>query len=888
MSQDPGTTSPSAVPADAVRPAASAPPIAVIGLACRFPGARTPDAFWHNLLQGRDSVTRPPGAAKAAARGLLEDPEWFDAHYFGISPAQARVVNPQHRLFLECAVEALEDAGCDPARHHGTVGVYAGAGENAYAQLVKASQARSAGVSGVSDWEIRLANGPDFLCSRVAHKLGLHGPAVTVQAACATSLVAVHLAVRGLSNGDCDLALAGGVTVRVPSPAGSSDEMGIQAPDGVCRAFDADARGLVGGDGAGVVVLKRLADALADGDRVDAVVRGSAVNNDGGGGIGFTAPGVDGQAAVIESAQRAAGVDADSFGYVETHGTGTPLGDPAEVAALTKAFRRTTDRRGFCWIGSVKTNIGHTDAAAGVAGLIKTVLALKHGMIPPSLHFRTPNPGIDFESSPFRVIDEPREWPRGGLPRRAGVSSFGAGGTNAHVVLEQATPRAEPPPHSRTWQMLPLSAKTPGALAVAADRLAGHLRTHPGTPLTDVAWTLQTGRREHGFRGVVLVDSAADAVRALTGERPDGLRTAPAEVRPRPVVLRFPAAVDAPAEHGRWARAYEDEPEFRADVDACGAGDELGALVARVRAGRDTAPGDEGESTALIAFAGRYAAARWWQRWGVVPDEVLGEGPQALVAAVVAGVLPAADAARLAVAAAGGAPADRLAELMRRVGLRAPALVLRTAPGARRTSSAEATDPAYWAACLHRSAAATGAVSVGPYPSDRARPDVSTGWLPSSECDALGAVGQLWLSGARIDWAATHRGARPRRVALPTYPFERRRYTVVTEDTAVSDEPARPAAPARSGPPAPSGSASESGTVDVVAGLFAEILDLPEVEPDESFFDLGGDSLIATRFVARVREVLPVDLAPRTLFEAPTAAELAALIDARTGLGGPP
>jgi len=304
-------------------------------------------------------------------------------------------------------VAALEDAGHDPDRFPGAIGVYAGRGENDYARLLKAHRASG---PAVSDWEIRVANGPDFLGGRVAHRLNLRGPAVAVQSACATSLVDVHLAVRGLLDGDCDLALAGGVTVRVPSRVDQPDGVGIQAPDGVCRAFDASASGLVSGDGVGIVVLRRLADALADGDRIDAVIRGSAVNNDGAGRIGFTAPSVDGQAAVIEQAQRAAGIDPGTCTYVETHGTGTRLGDPVEIVALTKAFRRGTGRTGFCGIGSVKTNIGHTDAAAGVAGLIKAVLAVKHGVIPPSLHFTEPNPEIDFAASPFRVVTAPQDW----------------------------------------------------------------------------------------------------------------------------------------------------------------------------------------------------------------------------------------------------------------------------------------------------------------------------------------------------------------------------------------------------------------------------------------------------------------------------------------------
>lgn len=819
--------------------------VAVIGLACRFPGARDADRFWRNLVDGVDSITRRVTPGGHVARGLLADPERFDAEYFGLSPREARLINPQHRVFLECAVEALENAGYDPARYAGAIGVYAGSSENGYAQLIRElrEQHRSGHgpLSTVSDWEIRVANGPDFLCSRVAHRLGLRGPAVTVQAACATSLVAVHLAVRGLLNGDCDLALAGGVTVRLPSPARPCDDVGIQDPDGVCRAFDARARGLVGGDGAGIVVLKRLAEALADGDRVDAVIRGSAVNNDGADRIGFTAPGVDGQAAVIASAQRAAGIDAAGCTYVEAHGTGTPLGDPVEIAALTRAFGRDTDRRGPCWIGSVKTNIGHTDAAAGAAGLIKTVLALKHGVLPPSLHFDTPNPHIDFAAVPFEVVTRTRRWePPDGLPRRAGVSSFSVGGTNAHVVLEEPPPARRPAPPPRSWYLLPLSARTPEALDAATRRLARHLRAHRDLPPADVAWTLQTGRRELGRRRFALVRGHADALRVLDGAEPDRLVTAPAEARPGPVVFRFPAAGDPLA----------------------------------------------GPGAALRWFTRLHHCARLWQRAGVEPGAVEGRGAGALAAAVVAGVFRPADAVRLVAAACDGAEPGRLADLVRRAAPRRPALPL-TVDGPPRVSAAEAADPAYWAECLRR------AVAEEPHPcaerqqdAERIVLDLGAAGVPGSQEDVLRTLGALWLKGARIAWPEPAEGRRHARVALPAYPFEGVRHTVSDfadrRPAATQEPPAAQPAPAAV-PEPPDG----SSVLDAVTALFAEILQLPDVEPDDSFFDLGGDSLIAARFAARAREVFPVDLVPRMLFEAPTASRLAALIEDRMARAAP-
>ncbi len=375
--------------------------IAVIGMACRLPGADSTEEFWQNLAAGVGSVTRfpevPVPGARAdgeaqrytPARGLLTNPGHFDAGYFGYSPRDARLISPQQRLFLECAAQALEDAGQDPERSTATFGIYGGGTENGYGQILRE---RRHELPGVTDWDILLGTASDYQVSRVAYKLGFTGPSVAVQAACSTSLVAVHLAVRGLLGGDCDVALAGAAAVHVPDKVSEYTPGGIISARGECRAFDADADGTVGGDGVGVVVLKRLADAQADGDRVLAVLRGSAVNNDGAHRVGYTAPSVEGQTAVIREAQLAAETDAGSIGYVETHGTATPLGDPIELAALTAAFRRDTDRTGYCWIGSVKTNIGHTDAAAGIAGLIKTVLALQHRSIPPSLNHEKPNP----------------------------------------------------------------------------------------------------------------------------------------------------------------------------------------------------------------------------------------------------------------------------------------------------------------------------------------------------------------------------------------------------------------------------------------------------------------------------------------------------------------
>ncbi|MGW2548107.1 type I polyketide synthase, partial [Kitasatospora sp. NPDC001574] len=433
--------------------------IAIVGMAGRFPGAPDVDTFWRNLEQGRESVTvfseeelLAEGVSPALlsqdgyvrAKGALDGADRFDAAFFGYSPREAEIMDPQHRVFLECAWEALESAGCVPEDFEGRIGVFAGAGMNSYLLYNVTANRRVFEAAG--PYQTLLAGDKDFLTTRVAYKLGLTGPALTVQTACSTSLTAVHLACQSLLGGECDLALAGGVSVGSPLRQGHLYEPGgILSADGHCRPFDAAAGGTVPGNGTGVVVLRRLADARRDGDTVDAVILGSAVNIDGSLKAGYTAPGVDGQSSVITEALAMAGVGADTVDYVEAHGTGTPLGDPIEIAALTRAFREDTAATGYCAVGSVKGNIGHLDAAAGVAALIKTVLALRQEAIPPSLHFTKPNPELDLESGPFFVNDRLRPWPRGSRPRRAGVSSFGIGGTNVHLVLEEA-PAERPGP----------------------------------------------------------------------------------------------------------------------------------------------------------------------------------------------------------------------------------------------------------------------------------------------------------------------------------------------------------------------------------------------------------------------------------------------------------
>ncbi|WP_438016723.1 SDR family NAD(P)-dependent oxidoreductase [Sorangium sp. So ce315] len=641
--------------------------IAIIGVAGRFPGARDVATFWRNLCAGVESVAiltdeellaagvDPALLARpeyVRARAVLDDIDMFDAELFGFTPREAAALDPQHRLFLECAWEAFENAGIDPERAGGPVGVYAGSSLSGYLAHLFPDGPR---LQSAADVAALLALDKDFLTTRVSYKLNLEGPSIAVQTACSTSLVAVHLACQGLLTGECDLALAGGASVGVPQKSGYLYQDGaIASPDGHCRAFDAGARGTVGGSGVGVVLLKRLDDAIADRDAIVAVIKGSAVNNDGRAKVGYTAPRVEGQAGVIRAAHAAAGVDAGSIGYVEAHGTGTPLGDPIEIAALTRAFRATTDRKGFCAIGSVKTNVGHLDAAAGVTGLIKAALAVAHGRIPPSLHFSAPNPALDLEDSPFRVATELAAWAPAAGPRRAGVSSFGIGGTNAHVVLEEAppAPEADPP---RPCELLVLSARSSASLERSTDALAEHLETHADLELGDVAHTQQLGRRAFGHRRAVVCRTREEAARALR-ERSGAVRTGGPVAGARPVAFLFPGQGTQRPDMGR--ELYETEPVFRAEVDACASGLErhlgtdIRALLFPAPAGVEDAARrlDRTSMTQPALFVVEYALARLWMAWGVTPDAMLGHSVGELVAACLAGCLSLEDALALVAA----------------------------------------------------------------------------------------------------------------------------------------------------------------------------------------------------------------------------------------------
>lgn len=643
----------------------SLPGVAIVGMACRFPGVRNIDEFWQVLRTGTETISffsekelQSFGVSPAAlkdpdfvkAKGVLEDIEYFDAGFFGFSPREAELTDPQQRVFMECAWSALEDAGYNPEAYAGTIGAYAGAGWNSYLLFNLAPHSHL--LESETGHQVLLGNEKDNLATRVSYKLNLKGPSITIQTGCSTSLVAVALACQGLRNFQCDMALAGGVSISVPQTGYVYRPGGIMSPDGHCRAFDAKARGTVIGSGAGVVVLKRLEDALADGDGVYAVIKGTGINNDGSLKPGYTAPSVDGQARAIVEAHEAAAVHPDSISYVEAHGTGTILGDPIEVAALTKAFRAGTERKQFCAIGSVKTNIGHLDAAAGVAGLIKTSLAIKHGQIPPSLHFEKGNPEIDFAGSPFYVNTTLCDWASDGAPRRAGVSSFGLGGTNAHLILEEA-PIAGDSRSGRPQTLVTLSARTKEALEKATSNLLNHFKQRPESELADVAYTLHVGRKSFDHRRVLVCENADDVIAVLETRNPErlltGAVTQDAEAGTHGVAFMFSGQGAQYANMGR--NLYESEQVFRTHADNC-------FDVLKVRHNLDLrgvlypSHGDsdkdaerlrQTENTQPALFVVEYALAQLWMSWGITMRAAIGHSIGEYVAATLAGVFSLED-----------------------------------------------------------------------------------------------------------------------------------------------------------------------------------------------------------------------------------------------------
>ncbi len=999
--------------------------IAIIGMAGRFPGADTVELFWRNLCDGQEGVSffndqelEKAGLNPAelrrrgryvAARGLLKDPDCFDAQFFGIAPKEAEVMDPQQRVFLEACWTALEHAGYAPNRIKTSVGIFAGTSANTYYDQVL--RGRQDILEAVGRDLVMFGNEKDFMATRVAYKLGLTGPALNISTACSTSLVAVIEACQYLTTYQCDMALAGGVSIVFPQKRGHYHDPGnIGSADGHTRTFDSEATGTVSSDGLGVVVLKRADDAIRDGDRIYAVIKGAGINNDGSRRVSFTAPGVEGQSEVIAMAHAVAGVDPETIGYVEAHGTATPLGDPIEVAGLTKAFRLATEAKQFCALGSVKSNIGHLDIAAGVAGLIKVALSLQHKLIPASLHFRTPNPKLEIEKSPFYINASLREWKRNsGNPRRAGVSSFGMGGTNTHVVVEEAPdlPLSGP---SRPWQVLPISAKTPEALHRATANLSAYLERlagDEGTPtvdreLADAAFTLKLGRSEFAHRRVLVCQNAAEGAAALKTADSKQVFAHRQELRDTPVVFMFPGQGAQYPEMG--AGLYRTEPLFRSEVDRCV---EILRPILQDDLRRIMFPseGMKKEADALLVqtrftqpalFVIEYAMAKLWMSWGIRPTAMIGHSVGEYVAGCLAGVFSLEDAlilvarrGALVQAQPGGAmlairmsekealpllqsdtsiaavnspnlcvasgPFDSIASLeqsleskgvkvrhlhtshafhspmmepvlepftalLRQVKMSAPAIPYVSNVTGRWITAREAQSPEYWAGHVRQTVRFSDGVAelvkdsrqvlleIGPgqtlctlsrqHPNKQADQQIFASLPQSGEQELRGlteTLGRLWMVGVAVDWEGYYANERRSRIALPTYPFERKRYwpelptepitTVPSTATAVESRPiqvgpvAAPVGRAESRPI--QASRAEQSTAigpavsrkerlqEEVRRLLQELsgYDFSGVEPTTDLLELGLDSLLLTQASQLIQRKFGVQVSFRQLME---------------------
>ncbi len=636
--------------------------VVIIGMAGRFPGAANVDDLWKNLCKGVESITffnddeldpsidtiLRNNVNYVKARGILKDVDKFDAAFFGISPREAEIMDPQQRIFLEVAFQALENAGYNPDSFDGLIGVYGGTGVNTY--FARNVSAHRNLIETFGEHQTNIANAPDYLAPRVSYKLNLRGPSVSMYTGCSLSLVAVCHGFDSLMSYQCDMALAGGVFIECPQNSGYLYQEGeIFSADGHCRPFDARAQGTVFSNGAGIVVLKRLEDALEDGDCIYGVIRGTGLNNDGFKKMSFTAPSVDGQAEVIAIAHANADVNPETISYVETHGTGTPVGDPIEIAALTQAFRAKSSAKNFCAIGSIKSNIGHLDAAAGIVGLIKTTLMLHNKVLPPSLHFEEHNPKIDFTNSPFYMNTKLSEWETDGAPRRAGVSSFGVGGTNAHLVLEEAPVIAASDP-SRPWVLLPLSAKTSRALGLAAINLVNHLKQHPHLNLSDVAYTLQIGRKAFNHRMIAVCKDLQDAVNNLETQDSQQVITSTLETTTRDIVFIFSGQGSQYVNMG--LELYRTETIFGEQVDLCSEILrphlllDLRDILYPDKKNVEEAAQKLKETfiTQPALFVIEYALAKLWMAWGVHPFALVGHSIGEYVAACLAGVFSLEDA----------------------------------------------------------------------------------------------------------------------------------------------------------------------------------------------------------------------------------------------------
>jgi acyl transferase domain-containing protein/thioesterase domain-containing protein len=976
--------------------------IAIIGMAGRFPGARNINQFWQKLRQGTECVTEfseeellqrgvtreefsHPDYVKSGV--VLENIQLFDAEFFGYNARQAENMDPQQRIFLEIAWEALENAGCNPDTYEGSIGVFGGTGGNDYRKRIAADFSNVG--SNIESFQAMINNDPDYLTTRVAYNLNLKGPCYTLQTACSTSLVAIHVACQNLLMYQCDVALAGGISIRLPQGIGYRYREGmIWSPDGHCRAFDADSRGIMLGRGGGIVVLKRLSEALAERDHIYAVLKASAVNNDGAIKVGFTAPSVDGQANVISLAQELCGVSPDTISYIEAHGTGTPLGDPIEIEALTKVFQARTAAKNYCAIGSVKTNIGHLDAAAGVASLIKTALALENRQIPPSLHYKRPNPNIDFENSPFYVNAELRDWKNDKGPLRAGVSSFGIGGTNAHVIMEEAPALPMPDP-SHPWQLLLLSARYEEGVNRMAAKLADHLRDNPDSNLADIAYTLQVGRKHFDYR-VPIVCKDIEHAGELLSSNITPVHSVERERQNDDIVFMFSGQGSQYVSMGEGI--YNTEPVYKEQIDYCvevlkpllgiDLRDVLFPSPEKVSAAKELI--NQTRITQSALFVIEYSLAKLLESWGITPKAMVGHSIGEYVAACLAGVFTLEDSLSL-VALRGKMMQDLASGSMLAVPLseeditpflsselsvaviNAPAMtvisgesrqisdvkeklsaergldsqVLHTSHAfhshlmnpiveefAHAVSSytlnepqipfvsnvsgtwitkEEATSPKYWAGHLRQpvrfyscidSLLAAGKqlfVEVGPgqvltnlakmHSSSKSCLILPTTRLPLERKDdpdvLLSCLGRLWAVGAKVNWPDYWNKKLRQKIPLPTYPFQQKKHWIEASEQNTSSAAHTPQGLIDSAALAAdchhvSTSCGARNDLELeISNIFCKLLSIHNVDIQHSFFDIGGDSLLAAQLLTDLRESFKADISLGDIFANPSIEALA-------------
>ncbi len=965
--------------------------IAIIGMSGRFPGASDVEQLWKNLLDKKNSISRwtkdeidpsIPDAVKndpdyVAARGVITDADKFDAAFFGVNPRVAALMDPQQRVFLETAWGALEDAAYDPAQFTGLIGVYAGMGNNTY--FTRNVIGHPELIEQVGDFAVMTANEKDYIATRLAFEFNLRGPALSIHTACSTSLVAIAQAFKALRDGECDMALAGGIALTVPFNSGITyNEGGMYSPDGSTRTFDAQGKGTSFSDGVGIIVLKRLDDAIRDNDHIYATIKGAALNNDGSDKASFTAPSVRGQAEVIAMAQADAGVTPEQITYVETHGTATPLGDPIEVEALTLAFGGKVDGQ-HCTIGSIKSNIGHLTAAAGAAGVIKTALALKEEVIPSNVGFETPNPSIDFANSPFRVANENITWPRVPQARIAGVSSFGVGGTNAHVIL------AEPPvmaasSASRGKQLLMLSAKSKTSLDAMTENLRTWLEAHPNASLADAAYTLQIGRRSFKYRRLIVGGSHQEVIDAIANKDPNVIGTRELHEAAPGVVFMFPGQGSQYVNMGRDLHA--SEPVFAQHFDQCCAlfSEELNTDLKAIifpKASEEEKAAEQLKQTVYTQaslFTMHYSLAKLWMHWGITPDAMMGHSIGEFAAACLAGVFSLEDAVKLvanrgrmmqdlpggsmlsmraaeediakripagcSIAANNGpqlcvasGPHDAIAQLqaelemdgitckllvtshafhspmmdamvgpykkvVESVKLNAPRIPIISTVTAEWLKDEEATSSKYWSDHLRATVRFAQAVKFAWSDADRVMLEVGPRTTAttlarqqstdpkkqtavSSLSDHAGsnneltqllkAVGGLWQSGVSIDWNKFHEKEERHRISLPTYAFERVRHWVDPVSMVAAGGHAIASTSIEASVPN-AGDANltpKEALIQQIKTLLEESsgLELAEASPEETFLEMGLDSLFLTQVATSLSKKFGVKVSFRQLNE---------------------